>query len=83
MNYDEWWDTFKPIKNHINDGHGWDGCMFETYGPELEFIQTTTKPIWTLLDSGHIVEDYHVINRFGYFITENPPEPNTRYEVLP
>ena len=28
-----------------------------------------------------ITEGYHLVNRLGYYITENPSEPDTEYEI--
>ena len=74
---DDFYEKFNPIKNHIDDNASFDGCMFETYGEELEFVQKTkeTKPktIWTILDCNgklYVGAGYHYVNRFGYLITE-------------
>ena len=63
---------FNPIKNHIDKNAGYDGYLFETFGKELEFVREHyNKNIFTLLDDGEtILSGYHVVNRFGYFITE-------------
>lgn len=56
--------------------------MFETYGPELKFVMDQVSKdassgkgthVWTVLDcDGHqiIASGYHLVNRMGYFITE-------------
>jgi hypothetical protein len=73
---DDWQDNYKPIKNHLVKDAPWDGCMFETYGPENEFIRNQDQHhVWTLIDSDEsdnpiIVEGYHFVNRIGYFITK-------------
>lgn len=78
--YDTWFDTYQPIVNEIS-GNGEDGpfngCMFETYGPELEYIQQADpKHTWTYVtgDNGEdvIVAGKHYVNRMGYFITKVP-----------
>lgn len=71
------WEKYKPIKNHLDDNASFDGCMFETYGPELDFVRTkvSDNSVWTLLDcDGHLVisSGYHFVNRMGYFVTEKP-----------
>jgi hypothetical protein len=75
---DDFFENYKPVKNHLDDNAGWDGCMFETYGDELmhvrkELISDQTK-IWTLVTTCNgdfaIIAGYHFVNRFGYFITE-------------
>ena len=74
---DEWFDTYKPIKNHLDPTASFDGCMFETYGEELEFIKNQKEfHIWTYGDGDdggtYIWNGYHVVNRIGYFLTEVP-----------
>jgi hypothetical protein len=76
MTYEEWKKKYKPIANHIDLGNGY---LFETYGPEHNYIkyknQKSPKTIWTLIDTKDadkdvIVPGYHLVNRLGYFITE-------------
>jgi len=81
---DIWMDTFVPTKNTLNDPdaeRALDGCMFETFGPELEHVRTvaSARPgcVWTLLESHDTGKQYigsgmHLVNRVGYFITEKP-----------
>ena len=47
MTFDEWCDTYTPIKNHIDVDSSFDGEMFETYGNEVEFVKSTpaNKPL--------------------------------------
>lgn len=68
---------FKPIKNMIDTNASGDGCMFETYGKELEYVQHVNDvapgTVWTLVDCDdnlRIVNGYQFVNRIGYFITE-------------
>lgn len=74
---DEFYEKFHPIGNHIVDGAPFDGCMFETYGEELDYINKVTpnnrKNIWTILENEgklYISSGYHFVNRMGYLITE-------------
>ncbi len=78
--WEEWEKQYKPIQNHISNREEYNGWYFETYGGDLEFILTLAngdkaKTVWTLLaDTGEykqaIVAGYHLVNRFGYFVTE-------------
>lgn len=78
MDYELWCEQFKPVTNHIDDNAGYDGCLFETYGPEYAFIaelaESQPNRVWTLLDSDgedlDIVAGWHFVNRLGYFVTE-------------
>lgn len=53
-----------------------NGCMFETYGEEKLFVQTSDPlTVWTLVegDDGYtILSGYHLVNRIGHFVTKNP-----------
>lgn len=89
INEDDWYDKYRPIRNHINDNasFSWgddNGCLFETYGPELEFVKAQNpKTIWTLIETEGvelIISGYHLVNRLGYFITE-VEVPNEFVEV--
>lgn len=74
---DIFFSLYQPKKNHLDSCAGWDGCAYETFGDDLNYILTVnqTKPrsIWTLLEiDGHFViqSGFHTINRFGYFVTK-------------
>lgn len=71
-----WEVTFKPIKNHLDDNASLDGCMYETYGDELEFVKAQpNENIWTYCDDGEngwLTSGYHFVNRLGYVICEKP-----------
>jgi hypothetical protein len=62
------------VKNHVVSDASFDGCLFETYGEEVEFVyESDSKHVWTLLDCDgkiRIAEGRHYVNRLGYFITE-------------
>lgn len=79
MLYEEWWDKYKPIKNHIDDNSCFDHYAFETYGEEVNYIinKIDTKCIWTLIEADgewYIIPGYHLVNRLLYFYTEIPWE---------
>lgn len=88
----ETWETiFKPQTNPIDsnasfqDENG-NGIMFETYGEELEYVQATDRHyIWTYGDGddggSYIWNDYHFVNRLGYFISTVPWEDGTTYQI--
>ena len=91
MTEEEWFNTYKPIPNHIdknasfNDGE--QGYMFETYGAEYEFVQKAHEDhIWTYGDGDdngtYIWNGWSFVNRIGYFITEVPCPPDTVIQVL-
>lgn len=77
MDYDTWFDTYKPIQNHFDDNASMDGTMFETYGQELEFVQSQFEgnpgKIWTLIEEDgktSVASGLRHVNRLGYYITE-------------
>jgi hypothetical protein len=77
LDYFDFFDKYKPIKNHIDANAAEDGCMFETFGLELEFVkQADPSKVWTLVEDDEgflvIVNGYHHVNRMGYLITEVP-----------
>ena len=71
-----------PTNIADEDMCSYSGCMYETYGPELAHIQRlantkqTAKKIWTIVDGDdgnlHIIAGFHIVNRQGYLITEQP-----------
>lgn len=76
-------DAAYPLRpNHLNPTASWTigdgpGCLFETYGPELEFVRSQDpKTIWTLLDGDdgdlYLESGCHFVNRIGYLISTRP-----------
>jgi hypothetical protein len=70
----EFWENYAPAPNHIDPSHGFNDCLFETYGPELDYILSVDPAlVWTVLecDDGNlaVVSGVHFVNRFGYFIS--------------
>jgi hypothetical protein len=70
------------VPNHLNPSAGWAlgegyGCLFETYGDELDFVRRQDpRTIWTLVDGDdgdlYLVSGYHLVNRIGYLISTVP-----------
>lgn len=76
---DEFYETYKPVKNPFVAHASWDGAMLETYGLELAHVQevmkTAPNTVWTVLDcdgSLLVSSGFHYVNRMGYIITEVP-----------
>ena len=79
MDLEEWDAKYKPVTNHLDDNASFDGVMFETYGEELDFVRAQPlNKVWTMVDGDNdevvIISGYHLVNRIGYFVTENPWE---------
>jgi hypothetical protein len=90
---DEFYERFNPIKNHFYknpEDCSYDGCMFETYGQELDYITELINDggkasVWTIEEVEgrfYFVSGYHFVNRFGYLVTNEPVPENEEYEVL-
>ena len=88
---DEWFNTYRPIPNHITPNASFQteegiGYMFETYGEELDFVKLQDpKTIWTYFDGDdggtYISDGYHVVNRIGYFVTTVPYDDKQYYQI--
>lgn len=71
-------EEYLPIENMFDDNASLDGVMFETYGNELEYVQSvhglTPNRVWTYVDGDDdnpcIISGFHFVNRIGYLITE-------------
>jgi hypothetical protein len=83
---DEWFDTYKPIKNNLDNNSSFDGHMFETYGEEVEFVKAQDENrIWMLGDGDdggmYIWSGWGFVNRIGYFVTEVPCPDDTTIQI--
>lgn len=91
---DKFFSEYKPQINHIvraktnsdiadEDIAPWSGCMYETYGEELDYINSFFKDrnlflhqrqIWTIVENDDndlvIRAGYWLVNRMGYIVTE-------------
>lgn len=88
---DEFDVTYPLVINHINPNVSWgdgegSGCLFETYGEELEFVRKQDpRTIWTLLDGDandlDLGSGYHIVNRIGYLISTVPVAERVSVQV--
>jgi len=78
---------FELINNHLDNNASFDGKMFETYSPEIDFVLEMAKQnrVITIIE-GDCEQDedgnetpcmfyasgYHLVNRIGYLITKEP-----------
>ena len=81
---------FVPLHNPIDPDASLDGAMFETYGKELEYVlkwsnnPLTENRVWTYIDGDdgtYIISGYHLVNRIGYILTENPFTEETQVKL--
>ena len=85
---DEFYEQFNMVTNHIDDNASFDGCMFETFGEELKYVKEFAKKnpdkVWTILDSDGKMfysTGVHLVNRLGYFITEEDAVGDIEVEI--
>lgn len=78
ITYDEFFERYKPTKNHLEIDRGWDGCLYETFGEELKYIietQHNSHVVWTMIEDDDkfiTIPGFWRINRMGYFVTQIP-----------
>ncbi|MDX2147941.1 MAG: hypothetical protein SFZ23_10495 [Planctomycetota bacterium] len=76
-------DALFPLQaNHLNPSAAWSnhegrGCLFETYGEELDFVSAQdARRIWTLIESDtgqvRVVSGWRRVNRLGYLVSDVP-----------
>ena len=88
---DEFDNRYPLVRNHLDANASWSdnegpGCLFETYGEEVEFVrQQDPLTIWTVIDGDdddtYITSGYHFVNRIGYLISTVPVRPDVDIEV--
>lgn len=86
---DDFYDTYKPVKNPFETDAPWGGAMLETYGRDLEHVEKVLKTapdtVWTVLDvDGALIASsgFHHVNRMGYIITEVPVAAGETVETI-
>lgn len=64
-----------------------DGCVFETFGPELDAVRAADPAcVWTLVSSDdddglYLLTGCHFVNRLGYLITERPWQGDGQFDI--
>lgn len=84
--FDNWYDRYQPVTNHLNPNATFSGLLFETYGQDWDHVSHPDKRshVWTLVegDEGlYILSGLRYVNRIGFFITKNAPEPGEKLVV--
>jgi hypothetical protein len=85
-------DDHYPLKvNHLNPNASWGlgeggGCLFETYGEELAFVQQQhPSAVWTFVDGDesdqYLLSGFHVVNRIGYLVSAVPVPEGVSIQV--
>ena len=88
---DEFDQQYQLIPNHLNPSAGWaigelGGCLFETYGNELDFVKRFDPArVWSIVDGDYgdiyIVNGLHHVNCIGYLLSREPAPANTAIQV--
>lgn len=91
MTEDEFDARYPLVTNHINPSATWafgdgPGCLFETSGPEFEFVRRyDPRKVWTLIDGEdgdmYVTSGLHFVNRVGYLLSREPVPDNTAIQV--
>ncbi|MBQ68942.1 hypothetical protein CL689_02650 [Candidatus Saccharibacteria bacterium] len=94
MQRDEWAEKYKPQEFSFGSESGLhenleeNGVVFTRIGkkqPEFgEVVKADPNKVWTELEVdglSYIVSGFHVVNSVGYFITEEPFDPNETVQV--
>lgn len=87
ISWDEFYETYSPMTNHIDGDTAFDGCLFETFGDEIEYVagQDATV-VWTVIEGEGeapptAVTGLHLVNRLGFLVTRNPWTEGEEIEV--
>lgn len=91
---DDFYNKYTPLLNHFfNDEEAcsWSGCMYETYDEELAYVlsfatnEALCRNVWTIIEGDDssivICAGYHVVNRMGYLITDEPWDDEGEFYV--
>ncbi len=75
---DDFYEKFNRRKNHLYKNAGFDGCLFETYGEELDYVFKMSKMNYVVtIFEGDEDGERTFISDDGIEITE--PLPNMYY----
>ena len=52
-------ELYTPVKNHLDDNASFDGCLFETYGEEIDYVLEMAKEnrVVTIIEGEDIEDD--------------------------
>ena len=86
MTFEEADEKFHFMVNNYDEYASFDGLMFETYGDEVDYVKSISPDrIWTYGDGddggGYIWNGWHIVNRLGYFISEEPWPADTVIQI--
>lgn len=96
MEWEEFVEKYKPVKNNVVKGAAFDGFMFETYGKEIENLREMANAsmkdnkngyhVWTVVDGEGqdtiLLNGWRLVNRLGYIYTKNPWTEGDEIEII-
>ena len=73
------WDKYKDTPTSQEDITSFGGCMYETYGEEVDYVITMAIQgrVATIVDEEdkmYIYSGFHRFNRMGYLVLDKPIE---------
>lgn len=80
----EWFEKYRPVASEPSEFR----YVWYADGDEEEYVKDRpANKIWTLMDSDdsddlYIVNGFHMVNRVGHYITEEPFEDNVIIQVF-
>jgi len=67
------------LKNCVVNPHednGYDGRLWETYGPQVDYVRAQPNNlVWSLVDGEDgpvVITGFHHVNAIGYFVSKTP-----------
>jgi len=81
-------EQYTPIKNHLDENASFDGCMFETFDDEYDFVKRMAEQnkVWTIIEGDNNKMYYstgvHLVNRLGFLVTEEPYKFETEVTII-
>jgi hypothetical protein len=91
LSEDQFDELFPLVQDHLNPTSSWafgddPGCLFETYGEELEFVKRQDPlTVWTLVDGDdgdlYVISGPHFVNRIGYLVSTVPVAEGVTMQV--
>lgn len=77
--YDAAFDAGAFQQNHLDENASFSGCLYETFGPELDYILelAAREPnrVATVIDAGdnmYLAHGFHWVNCFGFHVFTKP-----------
>jgi hypothetical protein len=82
-------EQFQPQVNtrdpHASFDLGYGGCLYETYGADLEAVKVANPAhVWTLVEADgamYLVSGFRIVDRLGYLLTAKPVRAGEEYAV--